>query len=94
MYQGNFPVMSSAALATHTAPPSIYVSVLGSVFDVTPGARHYGPSGSYHAFAGKDASKAYVTGGFHEWCGQPQILNMTQLRLCRLAAQATLQRTD
>lgn len=34
------------------------------MFDVTPGRWVYGPRGSYHFFAGRDASRAYVTGCF------------------------------
>lgn len=31
----------------------LYLSILGQVFDVSRGEKHYGPSGSYHAFIGK-----------------------------------------
>jgi hypothetical protein len=30
----------------------IYVAILGSVFDVESGEKHYGPGGGYHFFAG------------------------------------------
>ncbi|MBE3046164.1 cytochrome b5 domain-containing protein [Candidatus Bathyarchaeota archaeon] len=42
----------------------IYLAINGTIYDVTPGARIYGPGGSYHWFAGCDASRAYVTGCF------------------------------
>lgn len=35
----------------------IYVAIKGIVFDVTAKKAMYGPSGGYHCFAGKDASK-------------------------------------
>lgn len=31
----------------------LYLSILGQVFDVTKGQKHYGPEGNYHAFTGK-----------------------------------------
>lgn len=44
----------------------IYLAINGTIFDVSAGAHTYGPGGSYHAFAGHDASRAFVTGCFME----------------------------
>lgn len=44
----------------------IYLALNGTIFDVSAGAHTYGPGGSYHAFAGHDASRAFVTGCFME----------------------------
>jgi len=44
----------------------IYIGILGQVYDVTAGKQHYGPGGSYSFFAGRDASRAYVTGKFQD----------------------------
>lgn len=44
----------------------LYLSILGQVFDVTKGAKHYEPGASYHIFVGRDASLAFVTGKFDE----------------------------
>lgn len=30
----------------------LYISILGQVFDVTKGAKHYGPGATYHFFTG------------------------------------------
>lgn len=32
----------------------LYLSILGIVYDVTKGRKHYGPGETYHAFVGKD----------------------------------------
>ncbi|XP_077228710.1 membrane-associated progesterone binding protein 4 [Tasmannia lanceolata] len=43
---------------------SILLGILGTVFDVTKGRTHYGPGGGYQHFAGRDASRAFVSGNF------------------------------
>ncbi|MQL74295.1 hypothetical protein Taro_006657 [Colocasia esculenta] len=48
---------------TDKAKP-ILLAILGSVFDVTKGKSHYGPGGGYHHFAGRDASRAFISGNF------------------------------
>lgn len=42
----------------------LYISILGKIFDVQKGKRHYGPGGAYHVFAGKDASRSFISGDF------------------------------
>ncbi|KAE8288001.1 Neuferricin Cytochrome b5 domain-containing protein 2 Precursor [Larimichthys crocea] len=44
----------------------LYLAILGQVFDVNKGHKHYGPGGAYHFMAGKDASLAFITGDFTE----------------------------
>ncbi|XP_070838885.1 neuferricin [Chaetodon trifascialis] len=44
----------------------LYLAILGQVFDVHKGHKHYGPGGAYHFMAGKDASLAFITGDFTE----------------------------
>ncbi|CAN0392758.1 unnamed protein product, partial [Ectocarpus sp. 13 AM-2016] len=41
-------------------------SILGEVFDVSKGAKHYGKGGAYESFTGKDASRSFVSGNFTE----------------------------
>uniref|UniRef100_A0A671RSH0 Neuferricin n=1 Tax=Sinocyclocheilus anshuiensis TaxID=1608454 RepID=A0A671RSH0_9TELE len=42
----------------------LYLAILGQVFDVEKGRKHYGPGGGYHFFTGKGASRAFITGDF------------------------------
>src|ERR1700761_992880 len=44
----------------------IYLALNGTIYDVSAGRRIYGPGGSYHVFAGKDAARGFVTGCFAE----------------------------
>ncbi|KAM7310286.1 hypothetical protein ISCGN_007199 [Ixodes scapularis] len=44
----------------------LYLALLGRIYDVQKGAEHYRPGGGYAHFAGRDASRAYVTGDFSE----------------------------
>ncbi|XP_024403226.1 membrane-associated progesterone-binding protein 4 [Physcomitrium patens] len=58
---------TSAELEVHNGTnnkPPLLLSILGSVFDVSKGWKHYGPGGSYHHFVGRDASRAFVSGNF------------------------------
>jgi predicted heme/steroid binding protein len=44
----------------------VYLAIMGRVYDVEKGRKHYSANGAYHFFAGKDASRAFVTGEFTE----------------------------
>ncbi|CAF4938422.1 unnamed protein product [Pieris macdunnoughi] len=44
----------------------LYLGILGSVFDVSSGKRHYKKGSSYHYFVGKDGTRALVTGNFKD----------------------------
>uniref|UniRef100_A0A1I7XGD5 Cytochrome b5 heme-binding domain-containing protein n=1 Tax=Heterorhabditis bacteriophora TaxID=37862 RepID=A0A1I7XGD5_HETBA len=44
----------------------VYLAILGRVYDVDKGKKHYGKGGGYYFFAGKDATRAFVTGDFTE----------------------------
>lgn len=42
----------------------IYLALNGTIYDVSISPGTYGPGGSYHFFAGKDAARAFLTGCF------------------------------
>ncbi|MBE7181334.1 MAG: cytochrome b5 domain-containing protein, partial [Terriglobus roseus] len=44
----------------------VYLAINGTIFDVSAGRNTYGPGGSYSVFAGRDATRAFVTGCFLE----------------------------
>ncbi|PKY09220.1 heme/steroid binding domain protein [Aspergillus campestris IBT 28561] len=50
---------------TDTTLP-LYIAVNGSIFDVSANRMVYGPGGNYNFFAGRDATRAFVTGCFQE----------------------------
>jgi predicted heme/steroid binding protein len=55
------------ALYNGTDPSKpIYLAINGTIFDVSAGKHTYGPGGSYEVFAGRDATRAFVTGCFLE----------------------------
>lgn len=55
------------ALYNGTDPSQpIYLAINSTIFDVTAGKHTYGPGGSYEVFAGRDATRAFVTGCFLE----------------------------
>ncbi|NXN67273.1 NEUFC protein, partial [Himantopus himantopus] len=60
-------LLSAAELARYRGgegEPGLYLAVLGRVFDVERGRRHYGPGGAYSGLAGRDATRAFATGDF------------------------------
>lgn len=42
----------------------VYLGFLGLVYDVSVNAQHYGPGAEYNVFAGRDATRAFITGNF------------------------------
>ncbi|GBN88596.1 Neuferricin [Araneus ventricosus] len=62
-------LLTSEELKSYDGGPDskgLYLAILGEVFDVQKGAQHYKPGGGYGFFAGKDATRAYITGDFSE----------------------------
>ncbi|KAM6049530.1 neuferricin isoform 1-T1 [Chlamydotis macqueenii] len=60
-------LLSAAELARYrgvAGQPGLYLAVLGRVFDVERGRKHYGPGGAYSGLAGRDATRAFATGDF------------------------------
>jgi hypothetical protein len=60
-------VLTTAELAAatgETLEASLYLALLGRVYDVAAGRDYYGPDGPYHIFAGRDAPVPFVTGVF------------------------------
>ena len=45
---------------------SIWIGILGEVYDVSSGERFYGKDGPYRIFAGRDGSVCFMTGVFTE----------------------------
>ncbi|XP_029303840.1 neuferricin [Cottoperca gobio] len=62
----------------------LYLAILGHVFDVHKGQKHYGPGGAYHFMAGKDASLAFITGDFTEIGLRDDVSSLSPLQLIAL----------
>ncbi|EDV95109.1 neuferricin homolog [Drosophila grimshawi] len=63
-------LFTPAQLATYNGEKvggDIYLALLGAVFDVSRGLKHYGPGCSYNYFAGRDASVSFVSGQFEHY---------------------------
>lgn len=59
----------------------ILLSIFGRVYDVTSGAKFYGPEGSYSMFAGRDVTKALSTGCKAEECITRDTTGLTEKQL-------------
>ncbi|XP_068457202.1 neuferricin [Clinocottus analis] len=62
----------------------LYLAILGQVFDVLKGNKHYGPGGAYHFMTGKDASLAFITGDFTERGQTDDVSSLSPLQVVAL----------
>ncbi|KAI5247968.1 cytochrome b5 [Aureobasidium subglaciale] len=54
------------AYSGRDASKPVYIALNGTIYDVSAGRHVYGPGGSYNFFAGRDATRAFITGCFQE----------------------------
>uniref|UniRef100_A0A1Y1MCK6 Cytochrome b5 heme-binding domain-containing protein n=1 Tax=Photinus pyralis TaxID=7054 RepID=A0A1Y1MCK6_PHOPY len=66
------------------ANPRLYLAVLGSVYDVSKGRKHYGPGETYNVFVGRDASRSFVTGKFKDAEASDDVIGLTNKELLSL----------
>lgn len=61
-----YPLFTADDLAQYDGEkkPQLYLAIMGDIFDVSRGAKHYGKDQPYNAFVGNDMSRAFVTGEF------------------------------
>ncbi|XP_072163672.1 neuferricin-like [Diadema setosum] len=64
--------------------PGLYLAIMGKVFDVQKGARHYSPGGGYHFFAARDGSKAFISGDFTEEGLTPDVSGLSPQQMVDL----------
>jgi predicted heme/steroid binding protein len=65
--------------STDTTP--VYISVKGNIYDVSSARAMYGPGGSYHGFAGRDATRGFATGCLETECMVSSIDGLTDSEL-------------
>jgi len=58
-------------------PNKLALAIMGEVFDVSKGAKYYGPGKGYHFFCGKDGTRAFVTGEFNKEGLIPDVNGLT-----------------
>lgn len=83
----DMPLMNAHELSLYDGRQSskgLYLALLGQVFDVNRGEKHYGPGGAYHSMAGKDASLAFITGDFTESGLTDDVSSLSPLQLVAL----------
>lgn len=58
----NVRIFTSEELSLYNGhdKPQLYLSLLGNVYDVTNGEKHYGKDGSYHYFTGWYCHDGYI----------------------------------
>ncbi|KAI4697544.1 uncharacterized protein J4E84_000674 [Alternaria hordeiaustralica] len=68
LMQGELTLTDAELALYDGSDPSkpIYLALNGTIYDVSISPTTYGPGGSYHFFAGKDAARAFLTGCFAE----------------------------
>lgn len=57
-------LFTAEELSAYDGKNGLHLAVLGLVYDVEKGSQYYAKGQSYHHFAGRDASRAFVTGDF------------------------------
>ncbi|KAH7443860.1 hypothetical protein KP509_02G053600 [Ceratopteris richardii] len=62
----------------------ILLGILGSVYDVTKGRTYYGKGGSYNHFAGRDATRAFISGNFSGEGLTDSIIGLSNIEVKRL----------
>jgi predicted heme/steroid binding protein len=58
-------------------PNKLALAILGEVYDVSAGAKHYGPGKGYNFFCGIDGTRAFVTGEFNKEGLVPDVHGLT-----------------
>ncbi|KAF2622491.1 hypothetical protein BU25DRAFT_377646 [Macroventuria anomochaeta] len=68
LFKGQVTLTDAELLSYDGSDPQkpIYLALNGTIYDVSASPQTYGPGGSYHFFAGRDAARAFLTGCFVE----------------------------
>ncbi|TSY98081.1 Neuferricin [Bagarius yarrelli] len=95
--EGSDRLLSLEELSLYTGKEDskgLYVAILGHVFDVEKGRKHYGPDGGYRFFAGRDASRAFVTGDFTDAGLTDDVLDLSPSQIVALYDWLTFYQKD
>uniref|UniRef100_A0A6B2ED60 Putative heme/steroid binding protein n=1 Tax=Phlebotomus kandelakii TaxID=1109342 RepID=A0A6B2ED60_9DIPT len=64
--EGLFTIEELSKYTGANGSKGLYIAIMGTVYDVEKGRKHYGPGGAYHFFAGRDATTSFITGEFEQ----------------------------
>ncbi|XP_055533955.1 neuferricin homolog [Wyeomyia smithii] len=63
-------LFTESELAQYDGKPGskgLFLVILGHVYDVESGSKHYGPGEAYNMFVGHDASRSFISGEFESY---------------------------
>jgi membrane-associated progesterone receptor component len=63
---------------------TLWLSIMGRVYDVTAGSQYYGNKGPYKIFVAKDANVPFITGSFTDEEAQKPLVSLTAQELYSL----------
>jgi hypothetical protein len=83
---GGIRMITRAELALHDGnqTDSLWLSIMGKVYDVTAGDQYYGKRGPYRVFVAQDANVPFITGNFTDEEALKPLISLSNTQLLSL----------